>query len=390
MSDPFDELAPLQPPPKVASLAEYRERPRRPSGRHKAGQERRSRFFSAADLDGKPVPERQWLVPDLIPSSTVTLLSGDGGTGKSLIALQLAAAVAQARPWLGRSTASGRAVFMSAEDDEAELHRRLVDVARAAESPLADLDQLTLRSLAGEDALLAALDARTGILRPTPLLDELDAFLSAAEPALLVLDTLADLFPGDENTRAQARQFIGLLRGLAIRHRCAVVLLSHPSLAGMQSGAGTSGSTAWSNSVRSRLYLRRVLQGEEEPNPDARVLSVKKSNYAPSGAEIALSWRDGVFVSEASDSRLDRMALRNKAERVFLKLLRMFADQDRTVNSKSGPNYAPSVFSGHPDCEGMTRDNLRDAMERLFTAGRIRNAEVLRDRKPTTVIQEVV
>ncbi|MCK0195756.1 bifunctional DNA primase/polymerase [Ancylobacter sp. 6x-1] len=42
--------------------------------------------FPASDLAGHPVPERRWLVRDLIPARTVTLLGGDGGTGKSLLA----------------------------------------------------------------------------------------------------------------------------------------------------------------------------------------------------------------------------------------------------------------------------------------------------------------
>ena len=76
-------------------------------------------------------------------------------------------------------------------------------------------------------------------------------------PSLLILDTLADLFGGDEIKRPHSRQFIGLLRGLAIEFRLTIDLLSHPSQSGMASGAGASGSTAWSNSVRSRLYLER-------------------------------------------------------------------------------------------------------------------------------------
>jgi hypothetical protein len=55
---------------------------------------RTSKWFCAADLEGLQVPDREWLVPDLIPTRTVTLLYGDGGTGKSLLALQLAVAVA--------------------------------------------------------------------------------------------------------------------------------------------------------------------------------------------------------------------------------------------------------------------------------------------------------
>ncbi|MCA3487246.1 MAG: AAA family ATPase, partial [Rhodobacter sp.] len=47
-------------------------------------------FFPARDLADKPIPPRHWHVDDLVPGGTVTLLSGDGGTGKSLLAMQLA------------------------------------------------------------------------------------------------------------------------------------------------------------------------------------------------------------------------------------------------------------------------------------------------------------
>lgn len=350
---------------------------------------RKSRFFSATMLDGRDVPERNWLVPGLIPSGTVTLLTGDGGTGKSLLALQLAIACALGKSWIGRNVASGTALFLSAEDDEDELHRRLADALDAEGAGFADLDQLALRSLAGEDALLTALDARTGHQKTTDLFRELDAFLTDLAPALVVLDTLADLFPGNENDRAQPRQFIGMLRGIAIRHDCAVVLLAHPSLSGIQNGTGMSGSTGWHNSVRSRLYLERVIQGDDEPNPDARVLRTMKANYAATGGEIALTWRNGVFVADEPETGLDRMARRSKADRVFLKLLRRLTEQGRDVNANTGSRYAPTVFAAEEDAEGVTRDAFKAAMSRLFNQGAIRNAETIRGRKPVNVIQEV-
>ncbi|MCA3518508.1 MAG: AAA family ATPase, partial [Rhodobacter sp.] len=216
-------------------------------------------FFPARDLADKPIPPRHWHVDDLVPGGTVTLLSGDGGTGKSLLAMQLAVATAIGGRWLGQDVAGGGALYLSAEDDRDELHRRLSDICASAGAGLADLDRLTLCPLAGEDALLASLDRATGALRPTALFRDLDARLASERPALMVLDTLADLFPGNENDRAQARQFVGMLRGLAIRHECAVLLLAHPSLAGLSTGTGTSGSTGWNNSVRSRIYLSRIV-----------------------------------------------------------------------------------------------------------------------------------
>lgn len=384
---PWDEMAnaPGGPPkegPTVVNFAAEKAKRADPKAR-------KSQFFTATMLDGKEVPARNWLVPGLIPSGTVTLLTGDGGTGKSLLALQLATACALGKPWLGKTVAGGRALFVSAEDDEDELHRRLADVLEAEEASFADLDQLALRSLAGEDALLTALDARTGHQKATDLFRELDAFLTDLAPALVVLDTLADLFPGNENDRAQARQFIGMLRGLAIRHDCAVVLLAHPSLSGIQNGTGMSGSTGWHNSVRSRLYLERVIQGDDEPNPDARVLRTMKANYGPTGAEIALTWRNGVFVADQPETGLDRMARRSKAMRKFMELLRLMEEQGRDVHHASGRNYAPTLFAAHPDAEGITKLAFTDAMERLLSEGTIQVVSITRNRRETTAIREV-
>jgi hypothetical protein len=41
------------------------------------------------------------------------------------------------------------------------------------------------------------------------------------------------------------------------------MLLSHPSLTGINSGTGLSGTTGWHNSVRARMYFVR-------PKPDRR------------------------------------------------------------------------------------------------------------------------
>ena len=211
---------------------------------------------AAAFADTEP-PPREWHVQGLIPAREITLLSGDGGTGKSLLALQLAVATAARTEWVGTLPSHGRALFVSAEDDIEELHRRLASIARAQRLEIASLNNLEFLPLAGRDAILAAPQRRDGPLSETQLFKAVRNEIEERRPRLLVLDTLADLFGGDEIKRPHARQFIGLLRGLAIEFSLTIVLLSHPSQSGMASGAGTSGSTAWSNSVRSRLYLER-------------------------------------------------------------------------------------------------------------------------------------
>jgi len=122
----------------------------------------------AADLAGRPVPSRQWHVENVIPGRTVTGLSGDGGTGKTILAEQLAAATAGAGKWLGFRPSPGPVLYLSAEDEIDELHRRLVEIAGDAGIDLADLRDLHFIPLAGQDSILATFD-RTGAIAPRPL-----------------------------------------------------------------------------------------------------------------------------------------------------------------------------------------------------------------------------
>jgi RecA-family ATPase len=326
---------------------------------------------NAASLAGKPVPKQNWLVEDMIPSNNVTLLSGDGGTGKSLLSLQLAAAVATGGTWIGFRPQSGPAVFLSAEDEIDELHRRLARI----EPKLDRLSALIIIPLAGEDAILAAPQGRDRLIQPTALFKAVQHVIATHKPTLLVLDTAADLYAGNENARAEVRAFISQLRGVCLKQHVAIVLLSHPSQNGLASGSGDSGSTSWNNSVRSRIYFSRRIIDRIEDDPDLRVLEQKKSNRGRAGGQITVRWKHGCFVREAESAVSARDAAA-KASHAFLALLALFASQDRIVSDRPGPNFAPAIFSKHPDADGTTKAQFGKAMERLFRDGMIAIEEV--------------
>jgi hypothetical protein len=71
---------------------------------------------------------REWFLSGLIPHRQVTLLTGDGGMGKSLLGLQIGAASALAIKTLGLEPRPGRVLYLGAEDEADEFQRRLDDI----------------------------------------------------------------------------------------------------------------------------------------------------------------------------------------------------------------------------------------------------------------------
>jgi RecA-family ATPase len=261
-------------------------------------------------------------------------------------------------------------LFLSAEDELDELRRRLAAISRER----ADLSELFICPLAGADAVMASPTTREGLLAETPIFAALRREVKDLKPALIVLDTLADIFGGDEIKKVHARQFIAMLRGVALENDAAIVLLSHPSLSGMASGSGTSGNTAWNNSVRSRLYFERRKNADgSEDDTDIRTLSVKKANRAASGAPIVVRYSEGRFVLDGGSSSSSE--LERRAERIFLSLLERFDSEGRTVSHSPSSTYAPALFAKHPNAERLGKAKLSAAMERLFTKGAIRVEE---------------
>jgi len=247
--------------------------------------------------DRPPPAMRDWVIPDILPAGRVTSMLGNGGLGKTLLAVQLAVHTAISQPIFGKAVNGGPVIGIFCEDEAEELERRARAACDAEGIDLAALDQLYVLSRDGQDNLLCTFDHEQIVL--TRFYGQLDATLARIKPRLLILDTAADLFGGDFMSTPQVRQFLKVaLGGLSVRHGCAILLLAHPSASGMASGDGGGFSTAWNNSVRSRLYLRRPKTEDEEAAKDRRILEVRKANYAADGTSIALVYQNGAFAPD--------------------------------------------------------------------------------------------
>jgi len=122
---------------------------------------------------------------------------------------------------------------------------------------------------------------------------------------------------------------------MAIKARCSVAILAHPSNAGMATGSGLSGSTGWHNKVRSRLYMRSPTTAKgEEIDSDVREIQFLKNNYGKQGDSIQVRWEKGVFVLEGGPASFERVARDRDDEHRFLDLLAKHEGQGRNMSHK--------------------------------------------------------
>ena len=114
------------------------------------------------------------------------------------------------------------------------------------------------------------------------------------KPKNISIDTLSRAFAGNEIDRVQVYAFAMHMQALAMVAEGSVTVLSHPSLPGISSGSGLSGSTAWHGAFRFRQYLKGVKASDgEQPDNDLRELEFKKNQYGPRGDSIVLRYQRG-------------------------------------------------------------------------------------------------
>ncbi len=339
----------------------------------------RLKVFDPISLQGVAIPERRWLWNEWIPLNTTSALYGDGGTGKTLLAQQLLTACATARPFLGMPVMACKVFGVFCEDDPDELHRRQAAINNGMGLEFGDLENMRWVSRVGDDNLLSTFAADGRLVR-TPFFDQVSSAAGEFGAQFVVIDTAADTFGGNENVRSQVRQFIAQLTRLALSRDGAVLLLAHPSVTGKSSGSGESGSTGWNNSVRARLFLKRqeAVNGDV-PDPDVRILSRLKANYAAANAELTVRYASGAFELDGVPDGVDPQNHQRShaCEEAFVEGLAELKAQNLRCNVHRGQaNYAPKALREKTQaCASYSETELTAAMNRLLRLKRIISIE---------------
>ena len=214
-------------------------------------------------------PERQWAIKGWVGFGHVTLLVGQGGIGKTLLAQQMASCLALGRKFIEEVPAPFKCLMWACEDDHDELWRRQLALARWCKAGLEEFhERLTIVPRHGLDNALVSTEY--GKLLFSPLIAKLSEQASDTNADVVILDNVAQLYGGSENDRHSVTAFLNALAG-ALQGK-AIILLAHPS---RSQGSEFSGSSAWENTARTRLYLGPTLpdqnQGEGiEPTDSVR------------------------------------------------------------------------------------------------------------------------
>jgi hypothetical protein len=228
------------------------------------------RLWSAVELlaQQEPMP---WLIgapagergDGLLPADGLSCLFGLPGTGKSFVALDLAAHIVHGRPWCGRTVRPGPVVFIYAEGKQG-LPQRL-QAWNATNG--GDLDALAgLRFLPSaqdltEPAVVASLIERIG----------------EARPALIVVDTLARAMPGrNENDAMEMGLFVGACDRLRTEYGCNVLAIHHKNREGK-----LRGSSAFDAALDTLIEVERT-------GDDLALRVTKQKDAGPVRVDLAL------------------------------------------------------------------------------------------------------
>lgn len=301
------------------------------------------------DLDTASVPPHDFIWDGLVPAEVVTLFAAHGGVGKSFLGLMLCVAVASGLPLFGLPTRRGKAMFFSAEDAAPTLRHRLKVIIQCMGVKACDLhDRLFVLDATAGDPRLFTEDRKVGYLTPT--YSQLRDFMRRKEIGLVVVDNASDTFDGSELDRAKVRTFMRAMTTLLRENNAGCVLLAHVDKGTSRgdrglNAEGYSGSTAWHNSARSRLFMRPEADG-------GLVLEHQKSNFSAGlMPPLRLVWpKDGILVLDGAVEPMVPAIADSANTKALLRLIHEYSNRGEMIAAaETSPSNAHKKLVHEPN-----------------------------------------
>ena len=396
-SQPQDELPPLSayaddtpaaPAPRKGNGADG------PQQVKQAEQVKQAQALDWPTLAPLSPPERKWAIKGWLGFGHVTLMVGPGGIGKTLLAQQMASCLALGRQFIEAIERPHKCLMWACEDDHDELWRRQVSLSRWCKAGLEEFHEgLTIIPRHGLENTIVS--AEFGKPLFSPLLIELQEQANDLHADVVILDNVGQLYGGSENDRHSVTVFLNALAG-ALAGK-AIMLLAHPS---RSMGSEFSGSSAWENVARTRLYFGATLpgakpdpNGDSEPTDNVRYLSRRKANYSPKDWR-RMTYADGALTPDNPEilegGIITQIRSGNAQKTVLAGIQRLATLGLHASEGTRAQNFLPKLLTEYKLDDGIPSRELTAAMRSLLLEERIKRAPITKDKSRHPVMGLVV
>lgn len=217
--------------PKTLTFTDIQEPPEAPPMQFIEAPAGRPRYVIRTAADAlKPQPPIEYIVDKLITAGSLGVWYGEPGAKKTYSLVSLAVCVAAGLSWLEFPTHKAPVLIIDEESGENRLARRISEALRG--EGCGEDTPLFYISLAG-----FKMDSESD---PTIL----QAIIEEYGAKLVILDALADVMGGDENSKEDTQPIFTELRRIADRTGAAIILIHHSNKMG-----GYRGSSAIKGAV---------------------------------------------------------------------------------------------------------------------------------------------
>jgi hypothetical protein len=178
-----------------------------------------------------------WLIKGIIERDSLAEVHGAPGHGKSFVVIDMAASIATGTDWHGHRTTQG-AVFYIAGEGINGLARRFSAWQLARGVDLTDAPLCISTKPVPLDDLQSALMVRDAVSALSQKLGK--------PPVLIIVDTLARNFSGDENSTKDMNLFIRCMDALRVEWQSSILIVHHT---GKDTSKGARGSSALKGAI---------------------------------------------------------------------------------------------------------------------------------------------
>ena len=178
-------------------------------------------FVSLAEFIGIPSPP-DWIIKGWLTGQSIAVAFGDSAAGKSFFAIDLACCVAAGIPWHGYATKLSPVLYCAGEGHTG-LRRRFAawslanGIEVSHDEVIAQNFSINRRSFALDEGGAAA------------VIEEIKAMAERLGEGvrLIVIDTLATMFVGDENSTKDMNAFIQQLKVFVEKYGATILIVHH-------------------------------------------------------------------------------------------------------------------------------------------------------------------